>query len=136
MSHIRYVLSSYEVLGPFSLTRLFCSFRFIEGQELCVGGAGFFSEAPTRHTAMTRGLACNAAGPYRVKIWWGLSYVVRDAAIRYCAGSPFETQISSRSVVGLARYAFDGGSRGPEAAEIRRGFRLGCLVGFLDVVFA
>jgi hypothetical protein len=96
-------------------------------EVLCWGGAGLFPEAPTRHTAMTRGLACNAAGPHRVKIWWGLSYVVRDAAIRYayCAGSPFETQISSRSVVGMARLVHDCGSREPEAAGIRVKFRFG-----------
>ena len=62
MPNSRSVLLSYAILGLFPLTRLLCSFRFNEGQKFCVGGAGFFSEAPTRHTAMTRGLACEAAG--------------------------------------------------------------------------
>jgi hypothetical protein len=86
---------------------------------------------------MTRGLlACNAAGPYRVYILWGLSYVVRDAEIRYCAGSPFETQISSRSVVGLARLVRDCGSRASQAVGIRVAAFSFAWWGFLDVVLA
>jgi hypothetical protein len=135
MPNIRSVLFSYEVLVPPPLTRLLCSFSQVQRRPevLCWGGCGFFSEAPTRHTASTSGLACKAAGPNRVKIWRGLGYVVRDAEFGNCARSPFETQISSRSVVGLARCAFDGGSRGPEAAEIRLGFRFGCLMGLLGM---
>jgi hypothetical protein len=39
---IRSVRPLYEILGPFPLTRLLCSFGFIEGQKFCGGGGGWF----------------------------------------------------------------------------------------------
>jgi hypothetical protein len=109
-------------------------FRLFEAKISCVGGFSIAQRAAVECAIRARRPPCITAGRSAQKTERGLSYVVRDADIRNCAGSPFETQISSRSVVGMARYAFDGGSRGPEAAGIRLGFRFGCAVGFLDVV--
>ena len=98
MPHITYVLSSYEALACFLSRDQFCSFRSIEGKKFCVGGAGFFSKAPTRHTASTRGLACEAADQNRVyKSRLGLN-LVTGAEVRNFPRRGFQTQISSRRI--------------------------------------
>jgi hypothetical protein len=99
-----------------------------------VGGLVYFLSAPTRHTATIRGLDCKAAGQTRAKIWRGLSYVVRDAEFGIAPGGGFQTQFSSRLVVGIAQLVRDCGSRAPQAAGIRVAAFSFAWWGFLDVV--
>jgi hypothetical protein len=126
--------NSCALRSRFSDTRLvlivlLLSFRLFEANISCLGGLSIAQHAAVECAARARRLACEAAGPHReYESGLGLD-LVTSAEIRYCAGSPFETQISSRSVVGMARLVHDCGSRGPEAAEIRVDFRFVCAVG-------
>ena len=109
---------SYEVLGPISSHEVILLLQVHRRQEVLCGKGGCSMSAPTRHTASTRGLACEAAGQNRVyKSRLGFN-LVTGAEVRNCPRRGFQTQFSSLDPASgtIPGYAFDGGSRGPEAA--------------------
>ena len=76
------IISSYEILGLFPLTRSFCSFSSIEGKKFCMWGWGIFYERASRHMASTRGPPSEPAGQHRAKSEVGLNNLVTGADVR------------------------------------------------------
>ena len=92
--------------------------------------------APTRHTASTRGLACEAAGQNRVyKSRLGLN-LVTGAEVRNFPRRGFQTQISSRRIGEWHDTLSMAALVDLKPQKSAWAFDLVAWWGFLDVVFA